>query len=433
MESIVDNINRTSKTSKLFYWGKLVTITGSAQIIIQAIGLISGILIIRLLSTSEYAVYTLANMMLGTITLLSDGGISSGVMAQGGQVWTDKQMLGGVLASGLNLRRKVGLITILIALPILFYLLIHNGQSILMSFLVISSLVPALLAALSDSLLEIIPKLHQDVKAIQKNQLSVTVIRFMITVISLYVFPFAFISIFAAGVARIYGNLKLRKIVYSYAQKDATSNKTVEIAILKVVKRVLPGSLYYSFSSQMTTWLISIIGHTESVAQIGALGRLSMVLNIFVMIFGTLVVPRFARLPKDSNLLFKRYSQIKLSAICLFAIVILFTSIFSHNILWILGKGYYNLEYELILNMVGSCIGILSGISFSLYSSRGWAIKPIVLIPLDLSVVIIGLFLFNVTTVRGVLTYNIFTSIGLLIINAFFTLIKIKSIGSNKR
>jgi hypothetical protein len=75
-------------------WGKLISITGSVQLILQALGFASGILIIRLLPVQEYAFYTLANTMLGTMTVLSDGGISAGVMAQGGRVWKDKEKLG---------------------------------------------------------------------------------------------------------------------------------------------------------------------------------------------------------------------------------------------------------------------------------------------------------------------------------------------------
>lgn len=77
------------KDSKLFHYGKLVSITALAQGLIQALSFASGIMIVRLLPTKEYALYVLANTMLGTMTLLSDGGISTGVMAQGAKVWTE--------------------------------------------------------------------------------------------------------------------------------------------------------------------------------------------------------------------------------------------------------------------------------------------------------------------------------------------------------
>ena len=63
--------------SSILNWSKLISITASAQLIVQAVGFLSGILIIRLLPVQEYAYYTLANTMLGTMTILADGGISS--------------------------------------------------------------------------------------------------------------------------------------------------------------------------------------------------------------------------------------------------------------------------------------------------------------------------------------------------------------------
>src|SRR4051794_12896030 len=108
MKLIAQNWYANPRYSRIFGWGKLITITGGAQAIVQGTGMLSGILIIRLLSTHQYAWYTLANTMLGTMTILSDAGISTGVMAQGGKVWQDKEKLGAVLATGLDLRRKMG-------------------------------------------------------------------------------------------------------------------------------------------------------------------------------------------------------------------------------------------------------------------------------------------------------------------------------------
>ncbi|RYE13089.1 MAG: hypothetical protein EOP51_30380 [Sphingobacteriales bacterium] len=94
---------------RILEWGKMFTITGSAQSIVQGLGLVCGIIIIRMLPTQEYAFYTLTNTMLGTMTILADGGIASGVMAQGGKVWQDKTKLGKVLATGMSLRFKFAL------------------------------------------------------------------------------------------------------------------------------------------------------------------------------------------------------------------------------------------------------------------------------------------------------------------------------------
>ena len=94
MRELAQKFSNLARSEKAVTWFKLISITGGAQLIVQAIGLVSGIIVIRLLSTSEYGLYTLANTMLGTMIILADGGISAGVMAQGGKVWQDKNQLG---------------------------------------------------------------------------------------------------------------------------------------------------------------------------------------------------------------------------------------------------------------------------------------------------------------------------------------------------
>ena len=112
MKDILSKLKYHPKYETILNWGKLISITGSAQIIVQILGFASGILIIRLLPVQEYALYTLANTMLGTMTVLADGGISTGVMSQGAKVWQNKVMLGKVLATGLDLRRKFAIFSL---------------------------------------------------------------------------------------------------------------------------------------------------------------------------------------------------------------------------------------------------------------------------------------------------------------------------------
>ena len=68
-EDLRPRLNSVSK------WTKAIAITTTAQVGVQVVSFISGIVIIRMLSVTEYALYTLANTMLGTMTILSDAGI----------------------------------------------------------------------------------------------------------------------------------------------------------------------------------------------------------------------------------------------------------------------------------------------------------------------------------------------------------------------
>ena len=431
MKDIFIKLKQHPKYDTIVSWGKLISITGSAQIIVQAVGFASGILIIRLLPVQEYALYTLANTILGTIVMLSDGGISAAVMSQGGKVWQDKEKLGTVLVTGLYLRRKFALGSIIIAVPILTYLLLHQGASNLATVLIIVSLIPAFFAALSDSLLEIVPKLHQDIIPLQKNQITVGIARLILTGLSVFIFPWTFVAIIAAAIPRIYGNIKLRKIAYGFVNSTKKEDSDVEKEILKVVKRVFPTALYHSFSGQIMIWLLSVYGTTTNLAQIGALGRVIIVLTLFSSIVGHLVIPRFSRYENKRGLLLKRYIQINLFVFLFGILFLLMTWLFDHEILWVLGSNYINLEHELFLSVLGGILSLFAGISFVLAAGRSWIISPYVAIGSNLIAIFLGIILFDTSDIIGLLWFNIFVSIVLLLQNHIFVLIKIISVDKN--
>ena len=411
--------------SRLFQWTKLLSITGGAQVLVQALGMISGILVIRLLPTQEYALYTLANTMLGTMTILADGGITTGVMAQGGKVWQNKQKLGSVLATGFDIRKKFAFVSLLISMPILLVLLRHHGASWLMSALLILSLIPAFFMVLSGSMLEIVPRLCQDITPIQKVQVGVNIGRFAMLGLTLFIFPWAFIAVIAAGLPQFRGNLELKKITSKHADWNVAPDENVRKEILDFVKRIFPTAVYYCVSGQITIWLISIFGSTDAVAKMGALGRLAMTISLFNVLFATLISPRFARLPINKQLLLKRFYQIQGGLLLIALSAVTFAWFFNTQLLWLLGAKYAGLRTELVLNILGSCLSLIAGVTFNLYTSRGWAIKPIFSISINIITIAAAVMLLDISTLQGILLLNVFIALIQVVMNVIYMRIKL--------
>src|SRR3982751_6448943 len=87
------------------------------QAVVQVIGFLSGILLVRTLSHEEYAFFTIANTMQGTLNLLADIGISVGLVSIGGRVWQDRHRFGQLINTALGLRRKMGLVSVVVVVP----------------------------------------------------------------------------------------------------------------------------------------------------------------------------------------------------------------------------------------------------------------------------------------------------------------------------
>ncbi len=392
------------------HWGKLVTITGGSQILVQAAGALSGILIIRFLPIEEYALYTIANTMLGAMTILSDSGIANGVMAEGGKVWKDKSKLGKVLQTGLDLRRKFGLASLFVAIPILVYLLNDHGAGWLTIILITLGLIPAFYANLSDSMLAVAPKLHQDIKPLQGNFLQVSFGRLLLNGIFVFIFPFTFIALFANSIPRIYGNYKLRKITSKFLDINEEPDKQVRKEIIVSVRRTMPIVIYYVISGQLAIWLISFFGTTTSISKLGAMGRLAMVFTIVISLFSTLVVPRFSRMKESRGKLRAIFLTVQGLTLAISIVMILGVFLFSNQILWVLGKDYYGLNYELLLVAIANGFNLMIGICSQLTISRGWYLKPIYLIGLNFISTLLSIAFLNLKTLEGVLYFNIVVS-----------------------
>ncbi|UFH53093.1 polysaccharide biosynthesis protein [Spirosoma sp. KNUC1025] len=428
MRAIVQRVYANPAYSKVFEWGKLVTITASAQVIVQATSFISGILVVRTLPTEEYALYTLANTMLGTITLLADGGISTGVMAEGRKVWQNPEKLGKVLVTGLNLRKKLAIISLLVFTPLLLFLLRHHHASWQTSILIILSLIPAFFTTLSGSLLQVPPKLHQDILPLQKNQIWANILRLVVLVLTILVFPWAFIAILASGIPLVWTNLKLKKLSKQYVDWQQNIDPEIQKEIFSFVKNILPLSIYYCISGQISIWLISFFGSTTSVAQVGAISRLSMLLTLFNVLINTLITPRFARLSDNVQLVLTRYLQIILGLVIICSAIIGLVWLFPSEVLWLLGNKYSNIQDEIIISVAASCLGLISGITFSLYTSRSWKINPVIAISINVCATIIAATLLDISTLKGILIFNVLIALVQVVMNTIYITNKIFSI-----
>lgn len=432
MKVMLQRIHASPLFSKAFEWSRLLTITSLSQILVQAVGFVSGILVIRLLPPNEYALYILANTMVGTMAVLADGGISMGVTAQGGKVWKDPEKLGVVLATGLDLRKKFGIASLLVALPVMFILLRNHQADWLTATVIVLAVVPAFFSTLSASLLQIPPKLRQDILPLQKNQVTSNLIRLLLLSSTLLFLPFAFVAILVASVPQMWANANLKVISSAYADWRQKPDPLMRKEILKFVNRLLPGSIYFCISGQITIWLISVFGSTSAIAQVGALGRLAMVLNLFNIMVSLLIIPRFARLVDNKKVLFDWYRRIQFYLICFSFVIISLVWLFPYEVLWILGSNYAGLKDELVLCFIGSCLNLAVGVNYALNTSRGWLLHPFIGISLGIVGIVAGILLVDVSTLRGVLLFNIFTGVVGLFIHPLFGFLRILRINPVK-
>src|ERR1051326_7067508 len=165
------------------------------QGLVQIIGFCSGILIVRTLEQRDYAWFTIANTMQGTINVLADMGISIGLISIGGRVWQDRHRFGELIATAQHFRRRLGFLAVTMVTPILYWMLTRNGASSFYAAILIGAVLFGLLFQFSQGVLSVVPRLHSDVSQIQRIDFTGAIVRLIVLVACLFVFLNAGIAI----------------------------------------------------------------------------------------------------------------------------------------------------------------------------------------------------------------------------------------------
>lgn len=379
-------------------------LTGGAQSAIQLFTFVTGLAAIRLLSIQEYAYYTIINAVLGTMSVLTDGGVAQSVMAQGGKVWNDRAALGAVLAGGRRLRRWFALVAGVIVVPMAFVLLQKQGASAGLALLLILSTVPLFLSSFTGQLYEVMPRLHQSLWALQRIQLATSCVRLLAIVGTLLVLPAAWITNLASGMAQLWSTFRIRGLAKTFADWHRPPDPAASKLMNAQVRRALPGAVYYAFSGQITSWLVSIFGTTEAVAHVGALGRLAMAFNLFTSVFTLILIPRFARMPEHGrSRVLTRYWEVQGALLVVLSLVVLAIALFPEPVFLILGPEYAASAGQVTVVAAGGALSVLAGSAYGMAAARGVIVNPALAILYSLIVQTVLIASLPLRTVSGVL------------------------------
>jgi O-antigen/teichoic acid export membrane protein len=409
------------------HWRRIQSVlpTGVAQLILQAIGFATGLLVIRLLPLQEYAYYTVVNAALGTMTLLSDSGISQSMLAEGGKAWEDPRSLGGVVAAGLLLRRRFALAALIVTMPVMFLMLRRQGAAGGTALLLVASIVPLFITSLTTQILQIVPRLHQRVLPMQYILMSSAGLRLALTAAGLLVGPVAWMANICAGLAQAWCNVRMRLLSGGLADLRTPPDPAASAAIWKLVRRSLPNAVYYAFEGQLTIWLIALFGKVQAIAQVGALNRLSVAFNVFSGVLSIIWLPRLARLRPGIQVL-RQFWLLQICLVALLATVVAAVAAFPRIVLAVLGSAYESLTQEIVLSAAAGALGLLAGSTYYAAAARGVVITPWFVIPFAICLQCTLIIVLPVSTVSGLLWLSIINNLAFWGCHAFNFLIRLR-------
>src|SRR5216684_3919658 len=402
---------------RAFYHARVVGNFALVQAIVQIIGFMSGILIVRTLEQREYAYFTIANTMQGTINLLADIGISVGLVSIGGRIWQDRHRFGELINTALSLRKKLGALVVVAVTPVMYFMLVKNGASISYTALLIVVVLIGLGFQLSIGVLGVVPRLRADIGRIQIIDITAAVGRLLALAGLLFVFLNAGIAVAVASAVSLLQYAMLRNYAAGVIDLDAPENSEDRHSIVRLIKHLAANSVFYCFQGQITIFLISFFArHATSVAEVGALGRLAMIFSVFTNLLTNVFVPAFARCQNKGKMRWL-YAAIIGGVVAFSLSIISGAWIFPDEFLFVLGSKYAHLHRELLLMVAGAVLSALTGTFWALNASKAWVSGAWLYIPLTLVTQIVLIPYTDFSSVAGVLIFNLLSAIPNLLLN----------------
>jgi hypothetical protein len=393
-------------TRTIQYWIPTLLSFGLVQVLVQAFSLLAGLLIIRSLTKGDYAVYTLVIGMTSLLAVLSNSGITAGVMAVGGRVWNDGHRLCGLMAIAAKLRARLLAWAAIAVLPFLWWSLYrYSLHPLLIAFLCVAALAIAALQT-RYSLSVIPPRLLGDTSLLKQVDLVGAAVRATLCGVAALLFFNVIVALAITAAGFMVQLDVLRRNTKFPGVAEATTDPELRRYLVANIRRQIPNEIYGVFNGQLALWLVVILGRAETVAEFGALSRLAIVFTVLGATLEGVIVPAYVKTHARRDVARKLVTILSVY-VALASVPVILCTLSPRTFVAILGPRYVGLDRALVLMAFSTVAASLCGVIWGLNAARGWILSPRTAVTAGLGTQAIMILLADVSTVGGVLLMNL--------------------------
>ena len=377
---------------------------------VQLLNLLTGFLLLRWLSVSEYAWFSLVNGFQSTVALLVDLGLSGSIVALlAGR--TDEQVVGRYIRSVRHLR--LWLFAILVPAIILAFVALatRQGMGPLLTTVLLGGIVTSLYFQTWTAAYSVPLLVHQKLRLYYRVPTLLGALRLLVSFgLHMMATLTAWMSVCISALNTLAQGWCYRREAAPQVAEPASSDPETNREVLGYIRPMIPGSVFFALQGQITIYIISWFGQTSSIAEVGALGRLAQLFVLLTAFNSVVIAPNIAKLP--AHMLPRRYMQVLAGAVGISLSLLATGFLVPDWLLWLLGKKYAHLRPELVWMLGAACIDYISGCMWTMHSARRWVFSWCVwaYIGVVLSVQILGVSFMNLSTTHSVLVFSLGTA-----------------------
>lgn len=389
-------------------WSGILSAYFSAQSVAQLLGVGAGILFVRTMSREQFALYTLAFSVVSFFHFLTDLGSTGSLVYFRRRAAEAGEDFAAYTAAVLSLRRWVflaGALVVIVAFP---FIASAEGYDPLLSVPAALAIAAVVWFQLVSSIRLLVLRLHHHYGASYRAELVGGGVRLALAGLLVAV---AFLD---AWLAVATGAIAAAAVAWVARSPESVPRTSAALGpyrrrVLRYLLPTLPSALYYSIQGPLIIWLAATFSGTDTIAEVGALGRLGMVVGLFSGLTGIIFLPRLARVTDDA-VYHRRYLQFGAFLAAIAAGLLAVAAFFPEGFLFVIGPRYSGLHYELLLTVAGAGLTLLGGYAVAVNLARSWNRWQGVAVAGQVVVQGALVVLVPLATTAGVLTFNLLSA-----------------------
>jgi O-antigen/teichoic acid export membrane protein len=340
------------------------------QSAVQGVNLVAGVALLWVLPPLEYALYIVAAGLIGAGNLGTDMGTGQAVITFGSRNREDRSLHASLFSGSQVVRARL----FLFAVPVLAMLgwVMMAGQA-----WPVSHWAPCFLAVYLSVLAQrripyfnALMNVRQDAAGLFATAFGPAVGRLVLTLVLCWYFPLAWMALLVNIVALAAQDWLSRRHLRAILAAHTSATRTVVHDIKRFIKPLVPGVIYVLVQGQLTILLLSVMHFTDSIAEVGALGRLGQILSLLAMLNPFFVQPTFAALRDKANI--ARRAAVLMGALVAFTVIVTMTAIVFPGLwLMILGPNYSHLRDLMGIAVAGPLVALIGGTLYTIVIATG--------------------------------------------------------------
>jgi O-antigen/teichoic acid export membrane protein len=389
-------------------WAKILSAYFTAQVLTQLLGIAAGLLFVNLMPLREFALYTLAFSVVTFFNFLSDLGSTTSLLHFFHRAGREGSAFEPYFAAVLSLRRAaflLGAVAVAIAFPLAAAAKGFGWEEIA---LVTAGILGCVWFQIQSSIRILALRLHGRYTQSYRAEVGGTLLRLLVAGLMVVTGQLgAWLGVAASAAASGLSTALSRSA--RPAAAPAESLRLYRRQILRYLLPTLPSALYFSVQGPLVVWLSATFGSTRTLAEVGALGRLALIVGIFSGLTGVVFLPRLAAITGD-QLYRVRCLQYGFALALIMAGLLAAAALLPRLFLLLLGPHYGGLHRELLLIVAGSGLAVLGSYVANVNLGRGWSRFQGLAVVGELSGQILLVKLLSLSTTAGVLWFTLLSA-----------------------